>query len=466
MKEKFRIEKDSLGEVSVAQDCYWGAQTERSRQNFKIGGHKMPVEVIRALAVVKKAAAIVNCEEKLLSSEKRDLICNVCDEIIAGDLDDQFPLVVWQTGSGTQTNMNLNEVISNRAIKKAGGVLGSKTPIHPNDDVNMSQSSNDVFPTAMNIAAVKLIQEKLLPKLVVFYQDLDKKTKEWAKIIKIGRTHLMDATPIALGQEFSGYAAQIKHAMGAIEFALQHLSELALGGTAVGTGLNAKESFAKRSAEVISQLTGIHFSSAPNKFEALAAHDAIVGASAALRQLAVALMKIANDIRWSASGPRCGIGELFLPENEPGSSIMPGKVNPTQCEAMMMVAVQVMGNDSAIAIAGSMGNFELNVFKPMIIYNVVESIHLLADAVQSFLDKCLKELRPNLKRIDDNLGKSLMLATALNGLIGYEKAAEVVKKAVAEDISLKQAALALKFVTEKQFDEIVKPERMIRPNPN
>lgn len=452
-----------MGEIPVAQNCYWGAQTERSRQNFKIGGHKMPIEVIRALGVVKKAAAIVNCELKLLSQEKRDLICRACEEIIVGELDDQFPLVVWQTGSATQTNMNLNEVIANRAIEKAGGAMGSKTPIHPNDDVNMSQSSNDVFPAAMNIAALKLIRGQLLPKLTLFYNDLEKKTKEWANIIKVGRTHLMDATPIALGQEFSGYACQVKHAMDAIEFSLQHLSELALGGTAVGTGLNTKEPFAKRAAEVVSQLTGLHFVTAPNKFEALAGHDGIVGASAALRQLAVALMKIANDIRWSASGPRCGIGELFLPENEPGSSIMPGKVNPTQCEAMMMVAIQVMGNDAAIAMAGSMGNFELNVFKPVIIYNLIESIHLLADVVQNFLDKCLKELRPNRKRIDENLSKSLMLATALNGLIGYENATLIVKKAYAEDIPLKQAAMELGFVSEKQFDETVNPQQMIQP---
>jgi len=464
VKEKYRVEKDSLGEVPVLADCYWGAQTERSRQNFKIGGHQMPIELIRALAVVKKASAIVNSELKLLSLEKRDLICQVCDEIIVGELDDQFPLVVWQTGSGTQTNMNLNEVISNRAIEKAGGILGSKIPIHPNDDVNLSQSSNDVFPSAMNIAALQLIRGELLPKLTLFYNDLEKKTKEWASIIKVGRTHLMDATPLTLGQEFSGYASQVRHAMQAIEFSLIHLSELALGGTAVGTGLNTKEPFAKRSAEVVSHLTGLHFITAPNKFEALAGHEAIVGVSAALRQLAVALMKIANDIRWSASGPRCGIGELFLPENEPGSSIMPGKINPTQCEAMMMVATQVMGHDATIAIAASMGNFELNVFKPVIIFNLIESIHLLADVVQSFLDKCLKELRPNLKKIEENLNKSLMLATALNGVIGYEKAAQVVKKAYAEEISLKQAAVGLGFVSENQFDEIVNPERMIKPH--
>ncbi|MBF8262401.1 MAG: fumC [Parachlamydiales bacterium] len=464
MKEKFRTEKDTIGEVHVAADRYWGAQTERSRLNFKIGGHKMPIEIIRALAVVKKASAIVNCELKLLSVEKKDLIARVCDEIIAGQLDDHFPLVVWQTGSGTQTNMNVNEVISNRAIELSNGEMGCKKPIHPNDDVNLSQSSNDVFPTAMNIAAVKLIREKLTPKLTLFYDELEKKTKEWAKIIKVGRTHLMDATPITLGQEFSGYASQMKHSLQAIEFAMIHLSELALGGTAVGTGMNTKEPYAKRSAEVISHLTGLHFVTAPNKFEALAARDSIVAMSAALRQTVVGLMKIANDIRWSASGPRCGIGELLLPVNEPGSSIMPGKVNPTQCEAVMMVAAQVMGNDAAIAIAGSMGNFELNVFKPVMIHNLLGSIHLIADAVENFNEKCLKGIRPNVKKIQENLEQSLMLATALNTKIGYEKASAIVKKAYTEDITLKSAATQLGFLTEKQFDEIVNPKKMISPN--
>ncbi len=464
MKEKFRTEKDTLGEVNVAADRYWGAQTERSRQNFRIGGHRMPIEVIRALAVVKKAAAMVNSELKLLSPEKCELICSACDEIIAGHLDDHFPLVVWQTGSGTQTNMNLNEVISNRAIEKAGGILGSKQPIHPNDDVNRSQSSNDVFPTAMNIAAVKLIRDKLLPRLTIFYDELEKKTKEWARIIKIGRTHLMDATPLTLGQEFSGYASQMKHALLSIEFAIEHLSELAMGGTAVGTGMNSHPDFAKRSAEVISRLTGLHFVSAKSKFEALGCHDSIVAMSGSLRQTAAALMKIANDIRWSGSGPRCGIGEMFLPVNEPGSSIMPGKANPTQCEAMMMVCMQVMGNDGAIAIAGSMGNFELNVFRPVMIHNLIESIHLLADVVENFHDKCLKGLRPNLKKISEHLEESLMLATALNVKLGYEKAAQIVKKAYAEDITLKKAAVKMGFVTEKQFDDIVDPKKMIGPS--
>lgn len=464
MKKQFRTEKDTIGEVQVAAGRYWGAQTERSRLNFKIGSHRMPNEVIHALAIVKKASAIVNCELKLLPAEKMNLISRVCDEIIEGALDDHFPLVVWQTGSGTQTNMNVNEVISNRAIEILQGEMGSKTPIHPNDDVNLSQSSNDVFPTAMNIAAVKLIREKLVPGLTSFYEELERKAEEWAGIIKIGRTHLMDATPVALGQEFSGYASQIKHSLQAIEFALQHLSELALGGTAVGTGLNTKEPFARRTAEVISHLTGLYFVTAPNKFEALAARDSIVAMSAALRQTAVSLMKIANDIRWSASGPRCGIGELLLPVNEPGSSIMPGKVNPTQCEAVMMAAVQAMGNDAAIAIAGTMGNFELNNFKPVMIHNLLESIHLIADAVENFNEKCLKGIRPNFKKIEENLSRSLMLATALNTVIGYEKAAAVVKKAYMEEITLKKAAVQLGFLTEKQFDGIVDPKKMIAPN--
>lgn len=461
VREKFRTERDTLGEVQVPADRYWGAQSERSRQNFKIGGHLMPIEVIRAMAIVKKAAATVNAELKLLSLEKRDLIVAACDEIIAGDLDDHFPLVVWQTGSGTQTNMNVNEVISNRAIEMAGGVLGSKRPIHPNDDVNLSQSSNDVFPTAMHIAAMVLVRERLEPSLIAMHENLGKKAKEWDRIIKVGRTHLMDAAPLTLGQEFSGYASQIQHALKSIEFALKHLSELALGGTAVGTGLNADPQFGKRAAELISEMTGLHFVSAPNKFEELSSDEATLEMSGALRQTAVALMKLANDIRWSGSGPRSGIGELILPANEPGSSIMPGKVNPTQCEALTMVCVQVMGKDAAIAIAASQGNFQLNVYKPLLIYNLLESIHLLSDAVDSFLEKCLRELRPNLKRIEENLSRSLMLATALNVEIGYEKAAEIVKKAYAEDITLKEAALRLGALSEEQFDRIVDPKKMV-----
>jgi fumarate hydratase class II len=464
VKDKLRVEKDSLGEVHVAASHYWGAQTERARHNFKISHHRIPVEIIHALAYVKKAAAIVNSELKLLPAEKKELISAVCDEITAGTLDEQFPLVIWQSGSGTQTNINMNEVISNRAIEKAGGLLGSKDPIHPNDDVNMSQSSNDVFPTAMSIATVRLVREKLLPKLTLFYDELIKKSEEWEKIIKIGRTHLMDATPITLGQEFSGYASQMKHALISIEFAIEHISELAIGGTAVGTGLNSKESFAKRMAETLSRLTGFHFVSAPNKFEALAAQDGMVAMSGSLRQLAVSLIKIANDIRWLGSGPRCGIGEILLPINEPGSSIMPGKANPTQCEALMMVCFQVMGHDSTVALAGSMGNFELNVFKPVIAHNLLESIHLLSDAIDSFLEKCLKGLRPNLKKIHEHLHQSLMLATALNNKIGYEKTSEIVKKACAEEIPLKKAAVKLGFLTEKQFDEIVDPRKMIHPN--
>ncbi len=450
-----------MGEIEVPSDRYWGAQSERSRQNFKIGGHRMPIELIRSLAIVKKAAAFVNAENKLLSEEKRDLIAAACDEIIAGDLDDHFPLVVWQTGSGTQTNMNVNEVVSNRAIEMAKGVIGSKKPIHPNDDVNMSQSSNDVFPTAMHIAATVLVREKLEPSLIAFHGILEKKAKEWDQVVKVGRTHLMDAAPLTLGQEFSGYASQIKHALGSIEYALVHLSELALGGTAVGTGLNAPAGFGKRAAELISEMTGIHFATATNKFEELSSDEAIVSMSGALRQTAVALMKIANDIRWSGSGPRSGIGEMILPANEPGSSIMPGKVNPTQCEALTMVCVQVMGNDTSIAIAASQGNYQLNVYKPLMIFNLLESIHLLADAADSFVAKCLKELRPNLKRIERNLHHSLMLATALNVEIGYEKAAEIVKKAYAEEISLKEAALQLGFLTEDEYDRIVDPKKMV-----
>ena len=458
---KDRIEKDTMGEVRVSADKYWGAQTQRSFENFRIGREVMPIEVIHALAIVKKAAAIVNAGLQLLPAEKKALICDVCDEIIAGKLDEHFPLSVWQTGSGTQTNMNVNEVISNRAIEKAGGVKGSKQPIHPNDDVNRSQSSNDAFPTAMHVSAVIAIHKRLLPHLTVFYEELNKKAHEFQHVVKIGRTHLMDAAPITLGQEFSGYAAQMKQAIHAVQNALDPLYELALGGTAVGTGLNAPKEFGQKAAEVISILTGIPFITAPNKFAALAAHDALVGMSGALRQVAVVYLKIANDIRWLASGPRSGIGEIFLPENEPGSSIMPGKVNPTQSEGMTMVAVQVMGNDAAIAWAGSQGNFELNVFKPLMIYNLLQSIHLLGDMAVNFTDKCLRGIKPNFKRIDENLNQSLMLATALNPEIGYDKAAKIVKKAYQEDISLKEAAVKLGFLTAEQFDKIVDPKKMV-----
>jgi len=458
---KKRLEKDTMGEISVPADRYWGAQTQRSHENFLIGSEKMPIEVIHALALIKKAAAMTNLSLEQISAEKSELICAAADEVMSGKLDDHFPLVVWQTGSGTQTNMNVNEVISNRAIEMAGGVMGSKKPIHPNDDVNHSQSSNDTFPSAMHVSAMLLIRKKLLPALVAFSQDLDKKSKEFADQIKIGRTHLMDAAPMTLGQEFSGYSAQIKHAIVAIQNTLEPLSELALGGTAVGTGLNAHPKFAQKVAQVITQLTGTLFITAPNKFAALAAHDAIVGLSGALRQTACAYMKIANDIRWLGSGPRCGLHELFLPENEPGSSIMPGKVNPTQCEAMTMVAVQVMGADAAIAIAGSQGNFELNVYKPVIIYNLISSIHLLSDTATNFCEKCLHGIKANPKRLAEYVEKSLMLATALNESIGYEKAAQIVKKAYTEDISLKEAAIKLNILTAEEFDSKVNVKKMI-----
>jgi len=457
---KKRIEKDSLGEVEVPAHKYYGAQTQRSILNFSIGNEKMPSEVIYAIAVVKKAAAIVNEELGLLPKEKRDLIVTVCDEIIGGKLDDHFDLVVWQTGSGTQTNMNVNEVISNRAAEIAGAAAGSKTFIHPNDDVNKSQSSNDVFPSAMHIAALVLIKEKLLSNFKVLLGGLEDKAREFKTIVKIGRTHLMDATPLTLGQEFSGYASQVQHGIQAIENALKHLSELALGGTSVGTGLNAHPKYAKRVAEVISAITGHHFVSAPNKFEALASNDAVVEMSGALRRVACSFMKIANDIRWMASGPRSGLGEITIPENEPGSSIMPGKVNPTQSEAMTMVSVQVMGNDAAIGFAGALGNFELNVFKPVMIYNLLQSIRLLSDVALNFYNKCLIGIQPNHARINELLNKSLMLATALNPIIGYDKAAKVVQKAHKENTTLKEAALALGFLSAEEFDKAVDPVKM------
>ena len=457
---KKRIEKDSLGEIEVPAHKYYGAQTQRSILNFSVGHEKMPNEMIYAIAVVKKAAAIVNEELGLLPKEKRDLIVTVCDEIIGGKLDDHFDLVVWQTGSGTQTNMNVNEVISNRATEIAGGVIGSKTIIHPNDDVNKSQSSNDVFPSAMHIAALVLIKEKLLPNFKVLLEGLEDKAREFKMIVKIGRTHLMDATPLTLGQEFSGYASQVQHGIQAIENALKHLSELALGGTAVGTGFNAHPKYAKRVAEVISAITGHHFVSAPNKFEALASNDAVVEMSGALRRVACSFMKIANDIRWMASGPRSGLGEITIPENEPGSSIMPGKVNPTQSESMTMVSVQVMGNDAAIGFAGALGNFELNVFKPVMIYNLLQSIRLLSDVALNFYNKCLIGIQPNHARINELLNKSLMLATALNPIIGYDKAAKVVQKAHKENTTLKEAALALGFLSAEEFDKAVDPVKM------
>jgi fumarate hydratase class II len=456
-----RKERDSLGEVDVPDDCYWGAQTQRSLTNFAIGTEKMPIVLIHAMAIVKLAAAKVNQELGLLDSRKAEIIVNVCEEILKGELDDQFPLMIWQTGSGTQTNMNVNEVIANRASVKLGGKKGSKNPIHPNDDVNKSQSSNDVFPSAMHIAAKLAICQKLLPNLQRFYKALEHKSKEFQNIIKVGRTHLMDAAPLSLGQEFSGYAMQIKQGISAIENALGSLSELALGGSAVGTGLNTHPKYAKRVAEVISEQTQVVFVSATNKFEAIAANDAIVEMSGALKRLSCSLMKIANDIRWLGSGPRCGISELILPENEPGSSIMPGKVNPTQCEAMTMVAVQVFGNDTTITIAGSQGNFELNVFKPVMIYNLLQSIQLLSDVVRNFQDKCLSGIEPNLSRIAYYLENSLMLATALNPVIGYDKATKVVAKAYQENISLKEACLQLGFLTDVEFDAAIDPSKMI-----
>jgi len=457
----YRIEKDTMGTIEVPADRYWGAQTQRSVENFKIGGQRIPIEVIHAFAILKKAAALTNLECGVLSKEKAEIIAKVCDEILQGQLDDHFPLVVWQTGSGTQTNMNVNEVISNRAIELLGGEMGSKKPIHPNDDVNKSQSSNDTFPTAMHIAAYKLIAEHTLPKMQELHSTLAAKAKAFMKIVKIGRTHLMDATPLTLGQEFSGYASQLDHGMRAIKNTLSHLSELALGGTAVGTGINTPKGFAEKVAKKIADLTGLPFVSAENKFEALASHDAIVETSGALKTIACSLMKIANDIRLLASGPRCGIGEILIPENEPGSSIMPGKVNPTQSEALTMVCTQVIGNDLAINIGGMNGHFELNVFKPLMIYNLIMSARLLGDACDSFNKNCAIGIEPNYERIKQNLENSLMLVTALNPVIGYDKAAAVAKKAHKEGITLREAAVSLGYLTAEEFDKHVVPEKMV-----
>jgi fumarate hydratase, class II len=456
-----RIEKDTMGEVRVAADRYWGAQTQRSLENFRIGGERMPLPVIRAFAVLKKAAALTNAELGVLPREKADAIATVCDEIAAGALDDHFPLVVWQTGSGTQSNMNVNEVISNRAIEKAGGTLGSKTPIHPNDDVNKSQSSNDTFPGAMHIAAYDEVVGHLLPRLRTLHGALADKAREFDDVVKIGRTHLMDATPITLGQEFSGYAAQVAKSIEAIQATLPHLAELALGGTAVGTGLNAPKGFAERVAQVIADLTGHPFVTAENKFEALSAHDAIVETSGALKRTAVALMHIANNVRLLGSGPRCGIGEIRLPENEPGSSIMPGKVNPTQAEALTMVCAQVIGNDAAITVAGTHGHFQLNVFKPVMIYNLLQATRLLGDAAESFVDNCVLGIEADRERARRHLDESLMLVTALNATIGYYKAAEIAQKAHREGLTLKGATLALGYLDEADFDRIVVPEAML-----
>lgn len=459
----YRIETDTMGEIKVPTDKYYGAQTARSLMNFKIGGEKMPLPLIRAFGILKKAAALTNKDLGILSQEKSDLIVQAADEVIDGKLEDHFPLVVWQTGSGTQTNMNLNEVISNRAIEIAGGEMGSKKPIHPNDDVNKAQSSNDTFPTAMHIAAIEEIHAELIPMVTKLRDALAVKTDEFKDVIKIGRTHLMDATPLTLGQEFSGYTHQLTNGLERIKVALPRLYELALGGTAVGTGLNTHPEFAVKSALKIAELTGKPFVSAPNKFEALATHDALVEFHGVLKTLAVSLMKIANDVRWLGSGPRSGIGELSLPENEPGSSIMPGKVNPTQSEAMTMVCAQVFGNDVAVNFGGAMGNFELNVFKPVIIYNVLQSIKLIADACDSFTDHCVVGIEANRINIQKHLENSLMLVTALNPHIGYDNAAKVAKKAHKENLTLKEAVIALGLLSAEKFDEVVRPEDMTGP---
>ncbi len=458
---KIRNESDSMGSVDVPAGKYWGAQTQRSLKYFSIGKDIMPIEVIHAFGFLKKAAALANRDLGKLSEDKTRLITQAAGEIIDGKLDAHFPLHVWQTGSGTQSNMNVNEVISNRSIEISGGVIGSKNPIHPNNDVNMSQSSNDTFPTAMHIAAVKAIHENLIPSVKILKDSLDKKSNEFVSIIKVGRTHLQDAVPLTLGQEFSGYVTQLSDAIGNIENVMDGLNKLAIGGTAVGTGLNAHPEFANKTVKYLNQLTGYSFVSAPNKFAYLAAHDALVMASGALKTLACSLMKIANDIRWLGSGPRCGIGELFLPENEPGSSIMPGKVNPTQCEAMTMVAVQVMGNDTAIGFAGSQGNFELNVFKPLMIYNLLHSISMISDSCVSFSKYLVEGIKPNRKQIDVYLRKTLMLVTALNEVIGYDKAAEIAHKAFVEETTLKEACLELGHLTADEFDSAVKPENMV-----
>lgn len=461
----YRTEHDTMGEVKVPAGKYWGAQTQRSIENFKIGDQKMPKEVIRAFAVLKKAAAMANNEKGILSKEKADMISSVSDEILEGKLDDEFPLVVWQTGSGTQSNMNINEVIANRAHVMNGGKLtDEKKILHANDDVNKSQSSNDTFPTAMNIAAYKMIVENTIPKVAKLRNSVNEKSKKFMNVIKIGRTHFMDATPITLGQEFSGYVAQIDHGISTITNSLKHLSELALGGSAVGTGINVPENYDKIVAANISKLTGFPFVTASNKFESLASNDAIVETSASLKVLAVSLMKIANDIRMLSSGPRSGIGEIFIPENEPGSSIMPGKVNPTQVEAITMVCAQVIGNDTAITVGGMSGQFELNVFKPMMIYNLLQSARLLGDASESFTDNCVTGIEPNYAAINKNVENSLMLVTALNPHIGYENAAKIAKKAHKENKTLREAALELGLLTDAEFTEKVDPKKMVGIN--
>ncbi len=466
MTEHVRAESDSMGTIEVPADRYWGAQTQRSLHHFSIGGpsERMPVEVVRAFGILKKACALVNRDLGKLDRDKADLIVRAADEVIEGRLDDHFPLYVWQTGSGTQSNMNANEVISNRAIELAGGELGSKKPVHPNDDVNMSQSSNDTFPTAMHIAAATAVVGRLLPAVRELRDALARRADEFAGIVKIGRTHLQDAVPLTLGQEFGAYVAQLHAGLDRIEQALPGLYELAIGGTAVGTGLNAPAGFGQKAAAAIAELTGLPFVAAPNAFAALAGHDALVHAHGAVKTLAVSLMKIANDIRWLGSGPRSGLGELDLPENEPGSSIMPGKVNPTQSEAMTQVAVQVFGNDVAVTVAGSQGNFELNVFKPVMIRNFLHSVRILADVCRTFREFCVEGLQPNRDRIAELVDRSLMLVTALTPRIGYDRAAEIAKKAHHEGTTLKEAALSLGYLSEEEFDQLLRPEKMVGPD--
>ena len=459
-----RKEKDSMGQIEVPDDRYYGAQTQRSLQNFKIGGEKFQRELIRAYAILKKAAAVSNESAGKLDSNISQAIIQATDEVIEGKLDEHFPLVVWQTGSGTQSNMNFNEVIANRAIEILGGQLGSKDPVHPNDHVNMSQSTNDTFPTAINIAAAEMVFNQLIPSLKKLLKSLAQKSKDFDSIVKLGRTHLQDATPLSLGQEFSGYTSAINHNIERLEASLDQCYELAMGGTAVGTGINSYEGFAESVAENIASITGLPFKSASNKFEAVATQDSIVELSGSLKTLAASLFKIANDIRWLASGPRSGIGEIIIPSNEPGSSIMPGKVNPTQCEAMTMVCTQVMGNDLTISIAGASGNFELNVFRPVIAYNIIQSIRLLNDACDSFRKNCIDGITPNKDRIKSNLYDSLMLVTALNPHIGYDKAAEVAKKAHKDNTSLKEAVIELGYLSEEDFDKLVDPNKMIKPS--
>ncbi|AKP24628.1 fumarate hydratase (fumarase C),aerobic Class II [Leptospira interrogans serovar Manilae] len=461
---KTRIETDSMGEIAVDDSKYWGAQTERSLHHFHIGNDRFPREMIRALGILKKSAAVVNAELGLLSEDKKKLIVQAADEVISGKLDEHFPLSVWQTGSGTQTNMNSNEVISNRAIEIAGGVKGSKKPIHPNDDVNKAQSSNDTFPTAMHIAAAEQLNQKLIPALIQLKETFKKKTDEFQNIIKIGRTHLQDATPLTLGQEFSGYVQQLEYNIARVKAVLPSVYRLALGGTAVGTGLNTHPQFAVKAAAQIAKETGLPFVSAENKFEALAAHDSLVETSGVLKTIAASLMKIANDIRWLSSGPRCGIGEISIPENEPGSSIMPGKVNPTQSEQMTMVATQVIANDVAVNIGGASGNFELNVFKPLIIHNVLNSIRLLSDSCVSFEEHCARGIIPNKEKLNEHLNNSLMLVTALNPHIGYDNAAKIAKNAHKKGTTLKESGIELGLLTSEQFDQWVLPEKMIHPS--